>query len=112
MIVTNNLPPEMVYRFEMAPSSGQRNILQYMVPWLRNVELMDTVPHPNIITQSDCEEKVPPEPTNPMLSGNGWGSLEGTIVVLHNLLYITTKVCLSVVVVQCARYRSNAINCV
>jgi len=75
----------MVYRFEMAPQSGQRSILQYMVPWLHNVELLDHhKPHGNKDSQQDC--------TNQVLQGSGWGSREGTQLVLHNLLYITAKV--------------------
>ena len=83
----------MVYRFEMTPPSSQRGILQYMVPWLCNVELLDDSPHPQLISQSDCtEETTTLQPTNPVLSGSGWGSINGTRVVLHNLLYITAKV--------------------
>lgn len=73
---------EMVYRFEMAPQSGQRSILQYMVPWLHNVELLDH--------HRPLEDKV--DSTNQVLQGSGWGSREGTRLVLHNLLYITAKV--------------------
>lgn len=82
----------MVYRFEMAPRSGQRNILQYMVPWLRNVELVEDTPHSPYL--SHASGPVPWEgPTCSILQGSGWGSVEGTKVVLHNLLYITAKVC-------------------
>jgi len=87
------LHPEMVYRFEMTPCLDQRSILQYMEPWLHNVELLDYSPHPHLINQCDLrEETTPPESTNPVLSGSGWGSVDGTTVVLHNLLYITAKV--------------------
>ena len=92
-VLTCRLLSEMVYRFEMTPPSSQRGILQYMVPWLCNVELLDDSPHPQIISQSDCtEETTTLQPTNPVLSGSGWGSTNGTRVVLHNLLYITAKV--------------------
>ena len=85
--------PEMVYRFERIPRPDQRSILQYMEPWLHNVELLDYSPHPHLINQCDLrEETTPPESTNPVLSGSGWGSVDGTTVVLHNLLYITAKV--------------------
>ena len=76
---------EMVYRFEMAPQSGQRSILQYMVPWLHNIELLDHHrPQGDRTGQQDS--------TNQVLQGSGWGSREGTQLVLHNLLYITAKV--------------------
>ena len=76
---------EMVYRFEMAPQSGQRSILQYMVPWLHNVELLD---HHRPLGDKASEL----DDTNQVLQGSGWGSREGTQLVLHNLLYITAKV--------------------
>ena len=83
---------EMVLRFEMAPRNGQRSILQYMVPWLANIELIEEChPQPAHISQPDysLEEE---EDGNVGLRGSGWGSPEGTKVVLHNLLYITAKV--------------------
>ncbi len=85
----------MVYRFEMAPRPGKRNILQYMVPWLCNVELVDDGPHAHLVHTADDFTEVtppPPESVNAVLPGKGWGSTEGTRVVLHNLLYITAKV--------------------
>lgn len=92
-------PPciEMVYRYEMTSSFGKRSILEYMVPWLRNVELIEDahLSHPHIVNQSDYpidELDVRESYHNPVLKGNGWGSIEGTKVVLHNLLYITAKV--------------------
>ena len=87
---------EMVLRFEMAPRSGQRSILQYMVPWLSNIELMDEChPPPSGPAQPPdytLEEDEDEEEGDRGLKGSGWGSLEGTKVVLHNLLYITAKV--------------------
>ena len=87
---------EMVLRFEMAPRNGQRSILQYMVPWLSNIELVDEChpppsgpahPPPDYPLEEDEDDEG-----NIGLRGSGWGSLEGTKVVLHNLLYITAKV--------------------
>ena len=68
-----------------------------MVPWLQNVELVEDahLSHPHVINQSDYpidELDVGESYQNPVLKGNGWGSIEGTKVVLHNLLYITAKV--------------------
>ena len=76
---------EMVYRFGMAPQSGQRSILQYMVPWLHNIELVDH--HRAQGDKTDLQHL-----TDHVLQGSGWGSREGTQLVLHNLLYITAKV--------------------
>ena len=88
----------MVYRFEMAPRPGKRNILQYMVPWLHNVELVDDGAHTQFVNLADDLPEVIPSPsesTDRVLQGKGWGSIEGTRIVLHNLLYITAKVCTS-----------------
>ena len=91
----------MVYRFEMAPRSGQGNLLQYMVPWLHNVELVGNESrhqpsrsHHHAHFQMDEFPQALPEDesSNPVLLGSGWGSMEGTRVVLHNLLYLTAKV--------------------
>ena len=81
---------EMVLRFEMAPRSGQRSILQYMVPWLANIELVEECHPPHSQPDYGLDEEVDEE--NMGLAGSGWGSPEGTKVVLHNLLYITAKV--------------------
>ena len=87
---------EMVLRFEMSSISGKRSLLQYMVPWLQNVELVEESPpsQPHVVHSEEyISEEVVGSGGNPVLKGSGWGSPEGTKVVLHNLLYITTKVC-------------------
>ena len=84
--------PEMVYRFEMAPRSGQRNILQYMVPWLANVELLEENHNSPYISHASPGHTSWQHPSSAILRGTGWGSLDGTKLVLHNLLYITAKV--------------------
>ena len=81
----------MVYRFEMASHLGRCSILQCMEPWLHNIELVDegasasAPPTEPAHLQSSCS-------TNPVLPGNGWGSVDSSHVILHNLLYITAKV--------------------
>lgn len=89
----------MIFRLEMSSSSGRRGLLQCMVPWLQNVELVEDLhtPHPHpVVTQPAryIQEDVEVDSTtgNPVLIGSGWGSPEGTKVVLHNLLYVTAKV--------------------
>ena len=85
----------MTARFEMTSPVGQRCILQYMLPWLANIELVDlsnsspTPPELNIETTED-EAKDAMSPV--VLEGEGWGSLEATQLVLNNLFYITVKV--------------------
>ena len=85
----------MTARFEMASPVGQRCILQYMLPWLSNIELVGvsncSPSPPEVNIQTDEEEQTglmsPVE-----LEGEGWGSLEATQLVLNNLFYITVKV--------------------
>ena len=82
----------MVYRFEMAPHTGQRSILQYMVPWLANMELLEENQNSPYLLHSFSGHTSWPRPSSAVLQGSGWGSLDGTKLVLHNLLYITAKV--------------------
>lgn len=86
---------EMTARFEMSSPVGQRCILQYMLPWLANIELVDlsnaspTPPELNIETEEE-EQTGAMSPVE--LEGEGWGSVEATQMVLNNLFYITVKV--------------------
>lgn len=80
----------MMRRYEMAPANGKRTILEYMIPWLQNIELVEdahlqtTTHQPDYLNLNEGE--------HPVLKGNGWGSIEGTKVILHNLFYITARV--------------------
>ncbi len=87
----------MVYRYEMASQCGKRSILEYMVPWLQNVELIEDAHLPHHSTHRS--EYHVNEGEHPVLKGNGWGSIEGTKVVLHNLLYITARVGVQILIV-------------
>ena len=62
-------------------------LLQYLLPWLHNMELVDpNVPPPNphtyqfYATETGRSRK------------EGWGSAEATEMVLNNIFYITAKV--------------------
>ena len=85
----------MTARFEMTSPVGQRCILQYMLPWIANIELVDlsnaspTPPELNIETDEEEQTGVL---SSVELDGEGWGSLEATQLVLNNLFYITVKV--------------------
>ena len=75
---------------------GQRCLLQYQLPWLENIELVDvSLPHIRSddmdIINSDLFEST--RVMNPIeMGGEGWGSNEATQMVLINLFYITAKV--------------------
>ena len=85
----------MTARFETTSTVGQRCILQYMLPWLANVELVDVsnsspIP-PELNIETEEEEKA--DAVFPVkLEGEGWGSVEATQMVLNNMFYITVKV--------------------
>ena len=85
----------MTSRFQSTSLAGQRCILQYMLPWLANIELVDlTNPPPLPSVQIEIDQvDDPPEVILPVeLEDDGWGSLEATQLVLNNLFYITIKV--------------------
>lgn len=70
-------------------------MLTYLLPWLNNIELVDTGLLP---TSSPCtpEEEAREQSDNlgitHRLKGNGWGSLQATSLVLNNLMFMTAKV--------------------
>ncbi|XP_046735470.1 protein furry [Diprion similis] len=81
---------EITHRFQTARREVRQLLLQYLLPWLHNMELVD----PNV-----------PPPSNPLSyyqyyasdvtrggpRREGWGSAEATEMVLNNLFYITAK---------------------
>ncbi|XP_077984034.1 protein furry homolog-like [Glandiceps talaboti] len=86
---------EMTERFESAPQHVRQEILECLLPWLSNIELVDhNTSHRDLpkrtATKEDKEmcnaefEKCP-------LRGEGWGSQEATNIVLNNLFYITVE---------------------
>lgn len=81
---------EITHRFQTARPVVRQLLLQYLLPWLHNMELVD----PNV------------PPANPLsyyqyytseMGGHsgarreGWGSVEATEMVLNNIFYITAK---------------------
>lgn len=71
-------------------------MLSYLLPWLSNIELVDTGLLPPASSPCTPEEE-PRGPgqgigLSPSLRGNGWGSLQATSLVLNNLMFMTAKV--------------------
>ncbi|XP_031346669.1 protein furry isoform X1 [Photinus pyralis] len=80
---------EITHRFQTARPELRQLLLQYLLPWLHNMELVD----PNV------------PPANPLFyyqyhandmgraggRREGWGSAEATEMVLNNIFYITAK---------------------
>lgn len=70
-------------------------MLTYLLPWLRNVELVDssTLPLLSSSSATEVELRSQPNPTcTDHLCGSGWGSQEATSLVLNNLMFMTAKV--------------------
>lgn len=86
---------EISQRFPTTHPNGRQIMLTYLLPWLNNIELVDTGLLPP--TSSPC---TPEEETREQgdsmgiahrLKGNGWGSLQATSLVLNNLMFMTAK---------------------
>lgn len=71
-------------------------MLTYLLPWLNNIELVDTGLLPPTSSPSTPEEEAREQADNlgitHRLKGNGWGSLQATSLVLNNLMFMTAKV--------------------
>lgn len=71
-------------------------MLTYLLPWLGNIELVEsglllpayTPSHSDY--DASCQTHLP-GPSH-QLKGNGWGSSQATSLVLNNLLFMTAKV--------------------
>ncbi|XP_015783421.1 protein furry [Tetranychus urticae] len=79
---------EITFRLQMARPSICRNMLDYLKPWLTDMELVDSYVIPqtspllnNYNSNHDCDDHLP----------KGWGCAEATEMVLNNLFYITVK---------------------
>lgn len=77
-------------------------MLSYLLPWLNNIELVDTGLLPPTSSPCTPEEEAREQSDSigiaHRLKGNGWGSLQATSLVLNNLMFMTAKVkkCLDV----------------
>lgn len=76
---------------------GQRCLLHYLVPWLKNIELVDV--SVDVILEAmegNSEDCLLPENSRQLkpvsLQGEGWGSTQASQMVLNNLFYLTVKV--------------------
>lgn len=81
---------EITYRFQTAKPTVCQNLLQYLIPWLFNMELVDPNVQPSqnpfqsysASSDSNLEHEFVKE---------GWGSAEASEMVLNNLFYLTVK---------------------
>lgn len=87
---------EVSQRFPTTHPNGRQIMLTYLLPWLHNIELVDSkllLPGSSPSSPEDDSKNQQGEVTTSHgLKGNGWGSPEATSLVLNNLMYMTAKV--------------------
>ena len=97
-----------VDRIEGASHINKRNLLQLILPWLHNIELVDVLVLP--LQDTLPLQRTQYDTTQSGLKGTGWGCHQASELVLNNLLFLTIEhslefshevqfVCLFVVVV-------------
>uniref|UniRef100_A0A1S4MZI1 Uncharacterized protein n=1 Tax=Pediculus humanus subsp. corporis TaxID=121224 RepID=A0A1S4MZI1_PEDHC len=80
---------EITYRFQTARPELRQLLLQYLLPWLYNMELVDPkVPPANPLSYFQYYAN---EVNRAGTRREGWGSAEATEMVLNNLFYLTAK---------------------
>uniref|UniRef100_A0A0K0G2Z9 Protein furry homolog-like (inferred by orthology to a human protein) n=1 Tax=Strongyloides venezuelensis TaxID=75913 RepID=A0A0K0G2Z9_STRVS len=70
---------EVFHRFERATYSKRASMLNFLLPWIENIELVD----------SNCEITPYTPSTGTSNQKRGWGSIEATQLLMNNLIYIT-----------------------
>uniref|UniRef100_A0A673LDK1 Protein furry homolog n=1 Tax=Sinocyclocheilus rhinocerous TaxID=307959 RepID=A0A673LDK1_9TELE len=86
---------EVSQRFPTTHPNGRQIMLTYLLPWLNNIELVDTGLLPPTSSPCTPEEEASEQADSlgitHRLKGNGWGSLQATSLVLNNLMFMTAK---------------------
>ncbi|XP_029111066.1 protein furry homolog isoform X6 [Scleropages formosus] len=86
---------EVSQRFPTTHPNGRQIMLTYLLPWLHNIELVDSGLLPPASSPSTPEEEARGRSSNlglcHWLKGSGWGSLQATSLVLNNLMFMTSK---------------------
>uniref|UniRef100_A0A096MFY3 FRY microtubule binding protein n=1 Tax=Poecilia formosa TaxID=48698 RepID=A0A096MFY3_POEFO len=84
---------EVSQRFPTTHPNGRQIMLSYLLPWLSNIELVDTglLPPASSPCTPEEETRSQTQGMTPSLRGNGWGSLQATSLVLNNLMFMTAK---------------------
>ncbi|XP_041849768.1 protein furry homolog isoform X2 [Melanotaenia boesemani] len=86
---------EVSQRFPTTHSNGRQIMLTYLLPWLGNIELVDSglllpVLTPSTPSYDSCSQ-ITNTDSSAHLKGTGWGSLQATSMVLNNLMFMTAK---------------------
>ncbi|XP_046892599.1 protein furry homolog isoform X1 [Hypomesus transpacificus] len=85
---------EVSQRFPSTHPNGRQVMLTYLLPWLSNIELVDSMlpplpsPGPTVEEPAAQDKNVGP---SHQLRGTGWGSIQATSLVLNNLMFMTAK---------------------
>uniref|UniRef100_A0A8C2ZKI9 FRY microtubule binding protein n=1 Tax=Cyclopterus lumpus TaxID=8103 RepID=A0A8C2ZKI9_CYCLU len=86
---------EVSQRFPTTHPNGRQIMLTYLLPWLSNIELVDSGLLLPVFTPctSDYNTTIRTSSTGSshQLKGTGWGSLQATSMVLNNLMFMTAK---------------------
>uniref|UniRef100_A0A8I3NUQ0 FRY microtubule binding protein n=1 Tax=Canis lupus familiaris TaxID=9615 RepID=A0A8I3NUQ0_CANLF len=86
---------EVSQRFPTTHPNGRQIMLTYLLPWLHNIELVDSrllLPGSSPSSpEDDVKDREGEATTSHGLRGSGWGSPEATSLVLNNLMYMTAK---------------------
>ena len=88
--------PEVSQRFLTTHPNGRQIMLTYLLPWLGNIELVDSGLLLPVFTPCtsdyDASSHTMSTSSSHQLKGTGWGSLQATSMVLNNLMFMTAKV--------------------
>lgn len=91
-----NIVPEVSQRFSTTHPNGRQIMLTYLLPWLGNIELVDSGLLLPVFTPCtsdyDASSRTISTSSSHQLKGTGWGSLQATSMVLNNLMFMTAKV--------------------
>ncbi|XP_062869920.1 protein furry homolog isoform X3 [Trichomycterus rosablanca] len=86
---------EVSQRFSTTHPNSRQIMLTYLLPWLNNIELVDTGLLPPASSpctpEEESREHADGVGVSHPLRGNGWGSLQATSLILNNLMYMTAK---------------------
>jgi len=85
--ITMAIFSEITHRFQTARPAVCQNMLAYLIPWLFNMELVDS----HLSIHGNAAPSIVENLTSSNKEGLGWGSIEATEMVLNNLFYITCK---------------------
>ncbi|XP_019114924.2 protein furry homolog isoform X2 [Larimichthys crocea] len=86
---------EVSQRFPTTHPNGRQIMLTYLLPWLGNIELVDSGLLLPVFTPCtshyDASSQTTSTVSSHQLKGSGWGSLQATSMVLNNLMFMTAK---------------------